>query len=185
MASVNQLIKDALTTAVGAFMDRLQNYIDSSERLSKDNHGIIRHTSTSDGGTLTANSWRTRPITGMITNGLNMSIGNDKVTLDSGVYWVDGFCCGHSVLAMATRLIDVDHNNPLLETPWYNVGKSNASEANTRCPLNGYFTVPAGGASLEIQHYATKKRSSYGFGVNPHGVDVMFMELHIWKVKEL
>lgn len=141
---------------------------------------FIRHSVTSgtDGGTLTASTWLTRPCAEVTDADGILSVASNQLTLAAGTYRVRITATGYSMGGrVGTRLRNVTDGTTLL------VGSQGyAVDSQWTAEVAGQFTVAAAKA-LEIQHWTGVTQSANGMGAAVASGEVeVYMVGEIWKV---
>jgi len=117
------------------------------------------------GGTFTSGAWQTRDLTVLVANvGSHASLGSNQITLNDGVYQVNGSAPALGVSSHQTRLYNItDSVVEVIGTVDYQ--GSTLADNQGRSTLQGRFTVSGGPKVYEVQHQAAVTRAVNGFGV--------------------
>lgn len=165
-------------------------------QFSHTSYANVYHQTTSQGGTFSAGAWRTRQLNAVADNGLNIQVANNRMTMDAGVYYVEGWAACQGVRANVLKLINVTTNQDLLIGPsvMSSVTENPADvQANTYTPIDGYFVLESQ-AAVQLQHLCLVTKSSNGFGAVGAGVvgstltqanlgmPARLVNLKLWKV---
>lgn len=131
-------------------------------------HVQDQKTAGTDGGTFTADVWRTRDLTIALTNTINgaslVVAPTSQITLPVGTYKIDGFAPAFLVRQNMVKLRNIsDSSDILLGTSEY----MNSSIITGRSFIRGIFTL-AEETVLEIQHICDLTHAGNGFGIEVH-----------------
>jgi hypothetical protein len=163
--------------------------------MIQDNFCKVTYDTNSHGGTFTANAWRTRPLNNITQNGLGATVANNRIILESGIYFVQGWAACQGVTTNGIRLYNTTNQSVVLLGPTVFSSRSNSStqvDANTLTPISGYFVLSTQSA-LQLQHKSLTSKATIGFGAvgtglgsgltqANYGTSACLTELNIWKV---
>jgi hypothetical protein len=165
-------------------------------QFNQTSYSNVYHQTTSQGGTFSAGAWRTRQLNAIGENGLNLQVANNRIVMDAGIYYVEGWAACQGVRSNVLKLIDVTNNKDLLTGPSVMASVSeNPSDvhANSYTPIDGYFVLDSQ-AAVQLQHRCLYTKASNGFGAvggglpgstpdqSGLGMPARLVNLKFWKV---
>lgn len=144
---------------------------------------------------LTANSWKTRPLNVSVTNEISSaSLVSNQISLPAGTYFIDSICSGRlsqssSAAAQSqTRLRNITSGTDILYSNVANTannvsfnqeaGVSVTAYVPIVSSVKGRFTL-AGTSTLELQTYSTGLLDSVEA---VSGITIINSQVYIWKV---
>jgi len=135
-----------------------------------------------DGGTFTANAWRTRDLNTELDDPSNIvTIASNQFTLQAGTYLVEWSATAYKVDQHTTRLRNVTDSTTdgegAVAYAVTNVNISNTSVGSTVINISS-------AKSFELQHYSRASKSNNGFGVASaiSGVNNVYLVIKIHKI---
>jgi hypothetical protein len=159
------------------------------QAIGPDNYYYImdRKSATDEGGTFSSGAWRQRTLNHAQTARDWAELAANVVTLDPGVYLIQGEAPAYEVGVHRVRLniVRTDETNLEIEGPHHNASGSGGSDDVVADVL--YFLTTTGGATVQLEHQCQSTKSNNGFGrgaanIGSYGI---FARLHIWKLKDL
>lgn len=161
-----------------------------------------------EGGTFSANVWRTRDLTTTVFNDFATSITlaaspgqGGQIVLPAGIYYVEAECPAFNVNEHVARLADVTDNpgqfgdTVVLGTSEFspdtaqwrdgaNLAMTVASAAQTRSRIVGKFQLERS-TTLEIQHRCAKTQATDGFGSDGgfYITDNVYTAVRMWLIR--
>lgn len=159
-----------------------------NDQLEKDakpfGHNVLiveeRQVSGTAGGTFSANAWRTRALSTVVTNQITgASLANNRITLPAGTYMIQAEAVAYKVDSHAVRLQNITSAAEIA----VGVAASSDNLDGTTSTSNVWARVVLGTTSrIELQHRCTNTQALDGFGVaTSFGVE-RYARVCVWKV---
>ncbi|MDD4924288.1 MAG: hypothetical protein PHF74_05585 [Dehalococcoidales bacterium] len=133
-----------------------------------------------DGGTFTADAWRTRDLNTVQYDGIGVTVGSNQITVPAGTYYIEAEVPAEHVRHHKAILYDVTNSDTLI------VGGNNYSRSTDGSALfgdlRGVVTLAAE-TILEIRHRCGTTQSTTGFGSACNfGVVEIYTQVFIRKI---
>jgi hypothetical protein len=149
----------------------------------------------SQGGTFTSGGRRTRQLNGLADNGLGLTVANNRITIQAGLYYVRGWAACQGVRGNALYLYDTVTKQDVIAGPvvFSSVADSpNQVGMNSYTPISGYMFLSTQTA-LTLMHECVTTKATNGFGAVGSGFDAAaaqgtlgrpsrLVDLEIWRV---
>lgn len=141
----------------------------------------------SNGGTALQRVWQERQLNVMPYNALGVILNKNRMLLQAGIYWVEGWAFSNNALSTALRLYDNTQLKVALQ------GAAQYSTTPGKTTISGYLILDHQ-ASISLQHYFTRGLASIGLGIvgdgstsasnvqAAMGIPMTHASLKIWKI---
>jgi hypothetical protein len=141
---------------------------------------VVDQKSGAAGGTFTQDAWQTRDLnttSGDFTNFASLS--SNAITLDPGVYDIEGACVAFQVNDHKTRVYNTSDTALVFEGDQGYVGSSESVQGHST--FRGRLSLTASKV-IEVQHYCLSTKTTTGFGRNSTiGTNQVFSQVKITK----